>query len=158
MRVRTANWFEVGLRYERTADDGTQKKVTERYVVDAFSFTEAEERITEEVTSFISGEFEIKSVNMATYNEIFFSDNLNDDSWYKAKVAIITIDEKTAKEKRSCVNYLVQAHSIKSALNNIQEVFSKAMMDYVVVSIAERKIFDVFEHTITTKDTPKEGA
>lgn len=95
---------------------------------------------------------------MAVYNEIFFSDNLSDEGWYKAKVAFITIDEKTAKEKRNCTNFLVQAHSISNALTNIQDAFRETMVDYVVVSIAETKILDVFEHnTLSTKNTPKEG-
>ena len=58
MRSRTATWFECKIRYEKAMEDGMQKKVTELYTVDALSFTEAEASIIEEMSSYISGEFE----------------------------------------------------------------------------------------------------
>ena len=48
-------WFECKIRYEKVVENGMQKKVTEPYLVDALSFTEAEARIIEEMTPFISG-------------------------------------------------------------------------------------------------------
>ena len=93
-------------------EDGLQKKVTETYTTDALSFTEAEQRIMEEMSSYISGEFDIKDIKIAPYKEIFFSDADSADRWYKAKLQFITIDEKTEKEKRSSVNYLVNAGTL----------------------------------------------
>ena len=109
MRSRTANWFECKIRYEKTMEDGLQKKVTEAYVVDALSFSEAEERIIEEMSSYISGEFNVTDIKKAPYGEIFFSDQEMADRWYKAKLQFITIDEKTEKEKKSNVNYLARS-------------------------------------------------
>ena len=106
-------WFETKVRYEKMMEDGKQKRVTETYVVDALSFGEAEERITEEMSVYISGEFDVKAITPTSYGEIFFSENTNDDRWYKAKLSFITIDEKTEKEKRTSVYYLVQASSLK---------------------------------------------
>ena len=108
MRSRTATWFECKIRYEKTMEDGMQKKVTEAYVVDAPSFSEAEERIIEEMSSYISGEFNVTDIKKAPYGEIFFSDQEMADRWYKAKLQFITLDEKTEKEKRSNVSYLVE--------------------------------------------------
>lgn len=99
MRSRTAEWFECKIRYEKTMEDGMQKKVTEAYTVDALSFTEAEQRIMEEMSSYISGEFEVADIKKAVYKEIFFSDEDMADRWYKAKLQFITIDEKSSKEK-----------------------------------------------------------
>ena len=146
MRSRTANWFECKIRYEKTMDDGLQRKVTEGYVVDALSFTEAEQRIMEEMSSFISGEFEVSDIKRATYKEIFFSDEPMADRWYKAKLQFITIDEKTEKEKRSTVGYLVQAGTLSGALKNIETVMSGTMIDYVIAGLAETTLMDVFEH------------
>ena len=98
MRTRTAQWFETRVRYDKMMEDGQQKKVIEQYVVDALSFGEAEERITKEMSHYISGEFEVKAITPASYGEIFFSDAESDDRWYKAKLSFITIDEKTEKE------------------------------------------------------------
>ena len=75
MRSRTAEWFECKIRYEKTMEDGMQKKVTETYTVDALSFTEAEQRIMEEMSAYISGEFEVADIKKAAYKEIFFSDD-----------------------------------------------------------------------------------
>ena len=127
-------------------EDGLQKKVNEGYVVDALSFTEAEKRIMEEMSSYISGEFTIKDIKIAPYKEIFFSDEELADRWYKAKLEFITIDEKTEKEKRSAVNYLVQAGTLKGAVGNIESVMGTTMIDYVIASVAETKLMDVFEY------------
>ena len=146
MRSRTANWFECKIRYEKTMDDGLQRKVTEGYVVDALSFTEAEQCIMEEMSSYISGEFEVSDIKRATYKEIFFSDEPTADRWYKAKLQFITIDEKTEKEKRSTVSYLVQAGTLSGALKNIESVMSGTMIDYVIAGLTETTLMDVFEH------------
>lgn len=127
-------------------EDGLQKKVTETYTTDALSFTEAEQRIMEEMSSYISGEFDIKDIKIAPYKEIFFSDEDSADRWYKAKLQFITIDEKTAKEKRSSVNYLVNAGTLNGAVKNIDEVMGGTMIDYVIASVAETQIMDVYEY------------
>lgn len=152
MRTRTAEWFETKIKYEKTMEDGQQKKVTEAYVVDALSFTEAERRITEEMSSYISGEFDVADLKKASYKEIFFSDAETADRWYKTKLQFITIDEKTEKEKRSNVYYLVQAATLPEAVSNINEVMSGTMIDYVIASIAETQLMDVFEYQMKKKE------
>jgi len=146
MRSRTAEWFECKIRYEKTMEDGMQKKVTEAYTVDALSFTEAEQRIMEEMSSYISGEFEVADIKKAVYKEIFFSDEDMADRWYKAKLQFITIDEKSSKEKRSTVNYLGNAGTLNGAVNNIGSVMNGTMIDYVIASVAETQLMDVFEY------------
>lgn len=171
MRARTANWFETTVRYERQTEDGGQKMVNELYVVDALSFGEAEEAVTREMQAYVSGEFNVKNISPANYGEVFFSDNDADDRWYKAKLTFITLDEKTAKEKRSNVNYLVQAATFNAAVNNIEEVMGSTAIDYVIANIAETKVMDVYEHNAPMKkeelndrpeyeaqDAPKEEA
>ena len=152
MRSRTANWFECKVRYKKTTEEGLQKKVTEQYVVDALSFSEAEQRITEEMSAYISGEFEITDVRKAPYKEVFFSDADLEDRYYKAKLMFITIDEKTKKEKRSAVTYLVQAATLDGAVKNINEVMEGTMIDYEKSNISETKIMDVFEYTKAEKE------
>ena len=155
MRSRTANWFECKIRYEKIMEDGIQKKVTETYTVDALSFSEAEERITEEMSSYISGEFTVQDIKKAAYGEIFFSDSDLADKWYKAKLQFIAIDEKTEKEKRSTISYLVQAGSFNGAVKNIDEVMGGTMIDYVISSVNETTLMDVFEHKTPEKKDDK---
>ncbi len=153
MRTKTSIWFECKIRYEKVMEDGLQKKVTEQYVVDALSFGDAEKRITEEMSSYISGEYAVKDVKMATYREVFFSDDPLDDRRFKAKLQFITIDERTEKEKRSNVYYLVQAASFDDAVKHINDVMSGTMIDYAKSNISETKIMDVFEH-VADKENP----
>lgn len=146
MRSKTAMWFECKIRYEKVMEDGTPKKVNEVYVIDALSFSEAEERIMEEMSSYISGEIELVDVKIAPYKEIFFADNNLADRWFKAKVVYITIDERMQREKRMPVMVLVNAGNINSAIKNTDEVMGGTMIDYAITAIQETKIFDVFEY------------
>ena len=146
MRSRTAQWFQTKIRYEKTMEDGLQKKVTELYTIDALSHAEAEERIIEEMSHYISGEYEVTSVVPAPYKEVFFSDSMEADRYFKAKLAFITINEKTEKEKRTAVTYLIHAQTFDGAVKAIHEVMGGTMIDYIVLSVAETNIMDVFEY------------
>ena len=158
MRSRTANWFECSVRYERQMEDGNMKKVTELYVVDALSFGEAEETITREMLSYVSGEFEVKNITPAVYGEVYFSDKAADDRWYKARLQFITIDEKTEKEKRTSVTYLIQAATFNGAVKNIGDFMGTTSITYVIANIAETKIMDVYEHKPKSKNDKPEPA
>nr|WP_295304090.1 DUF4494 domain-containing protein [uncultured Prevotella sp.] len=146
MRSRTSTWFETKVKYQKTMEDGSEKVVSEAYVVDALSFTEAESAIIDEMSVYVSGDMKVSGISKAGYGEIFFSDVDDDDKWYKAKLQFITIDEKTEKEKRSNVTYLVQAKSLARALRYIDEVMGKTMIDYDTIGLNETKLMDVFEH------------
>ena len=146
MRSRTATWFECKIRYEKIMEDGLPKKINDVYVVDALSFSEAEERIMEEMLPYNLVDIEIVDVKIAPYREVFFADDNLADQWFKAKLSFITIDERTDKEKRTSMMYLVNAGNISSAINNIDKVMSGTMIDYVTTSISATKIFDVFEY------------
>ena len=152
MRSRTADWFVCDIRYEKMMEDGLQKKVKEQYVVDALSFSEAEERIIEEMASYISGEYDVVEIDRAPFKEIFFSDDEMADKWYKAKLQFITIDEKTEKEKKTKVTYLVQAGSFEGARKNIDEVMGGTMIDYRIAAVIETNIMDVFEYVSSKKE------
>lgn len=155
LRSRTSTWFECKVRYEKTQEDGSDKLVNELYVVDALSFTEAEASIIDNMAVYVSGELRIANINPANYNEIFFSGNDDDDLWFKARLAFITIDNKN-KEKRTYVNYLIQAKSIERAKRYVDEVMGKTIIDYELKSLSETKIFDVFEHEPSTDNKQKE--
>ena len=147
MRSRESNWFEVGIRYQKTQEDGSEKSVTEKYAIDALSFTEGENAITEEMAAYISGEYEVKDIKKAKYKEICFSDDEMADRFYKAKIQFITIDEKTEKEKRSNFVCLVQASTLNGAIKGVDEMMGGTMTDYTSVEAKETKIMDVIEYT-----------
>ena len=146
MRTKSAIFFECKVRYEREVENGLNKKVTETYVVDALSFTEAEGRIVEEMRPYIGkSEMEVTAIKIASYKEAFFSDADNDDKFYKIRCNFITLDEKSGKEKKIAVDYLVQAASVELARKNLEEVMSETMIDYTIVSVIETSIIDLFE-------------
>ena len=138
-----ANWFECKVRYDKLQENGAAKKVNEPYLVDALSFTEAEARITEEQRPFISGEFSVSAVKRTKIAEIFFLEG--GDRWYLVKVGFITIDEKTAAEKRSNSLILVQASNFKEAYDNFVKGMAGTMADYEIVSITETPLMDVYK-------------
>lgn len=137
-------WFECKIKYEKTAEEGKIIKVSEGYLVDALTFTEAEERIIEEMTPFISGEFQVANIKRSRINEMFF--NENGDKWYRSKVNFITLDEEKGIEKRTGVTMMVQASDIKGALEGITEGMKGTMADYEIASITETLIMDVFKY------------
>ncbi|MDE5812053.1 MAG: DUF4494 domain-containing protein [Muribaculaceae bacterium] len=138
-----AQWFECKISYDKTMENGAVKKVNEPYLVDALSFTEAEARIIEEQTPFISGNFSVSAVKRTKIAEIFWDDSA--DKWYLVKVAFITIDEKTAAEKKSVSQILVAAGDFKGALENFTEGMKGTMADYEIVAIQETPLMDVYK-------------
>jgi high-affinity Fe2+/Pb2+ permease len=145
--VSMKQWFEVGVKYEKLMENGMNKKVVDSYLVDSLSFTEGEGRTIEEIAKFISGEFEIKTMKKSNISEIFTSSGEKDDTYYKAKVGFIAIDEKSGLEKRTHTNVLVQADSLETAVKYLHEkMIMNSMADCVIVSVAETKIVDICEY------------
>lgn len=149
-----AQWFECKVRYDKLMENGMQKKVNEPYMVDALSFTEAEARIIEEVTPFISGDFSVSAVKRTNISEIFWDDSA--DKWYHVKVNFITIDEKSAVEKKTTSHILVAASDFKGALDNFMEGMKGTMADFEIASIAETTIMDVYKAKLSST-TPAEA-
>lgn len=139
--------FECGIRYEKTLENGMQKKVTELYIVDALSFTEAESRISGEMSCFISGEFEVVSEKITNYSELVSTDNTEADKWYRVKINYITVDEKTGKEKKAPKYLLVQAKDIDHARKVTNDYMKGSMVDWNCEAVQETKIMDVFKYT-----------
>ena len=155
MRSSTAIWFEAKVRYDKTMEDGCLKKVTETYVIDAWSFGEAENRILEKMGAYVSGEIDVCALKIAPYKEIFFADSNMADRWYVAKLAFITIDEKTDKQKKTRVCYLVNAGNINAAVKNIEEQMAGTMIDYDTFNVSETQILDVFEYKPKGENKPE---
>lgn len=137
------------MSYEKVLENGMQKKVTEPYLVDALSFTEAEARIIEEIKPYISGEFTITDIKRARLSELFFNDN--GDRYFKAKVCFITLDEKSGTEKKTAVQMLAQASSLREALQVVNKGMEGTLADYFIASLSETSIMDVFPYSEENK-------
>ncbi len=148
------NWFECKVRYDKTLDTGMIKTVTEPYLVDALSFTEAEARIIEEMKPYISGEFTISDIKRVKFSDTFF--NESGDRYYKARLYFITLDEKSGAEKKTAVNMLVQASTVKETVEIVDAEMKKTMIDYTIASVTETPLMDVFPYSKEQK-TEKEA-
>lgn len=143
--------YECGIRYERTMENGMTKKVTELYLVDALSFAEAEGRITKEMEPYISGDFDVVTIKRTNYSEIV--EGLSTaDKWFKAKLNFITIDEKSGKERKQAVHFIVRATDINNAHICVVEHMKGSMMDYEIATLDETKIMDLFRYKANTSD------
>jgi hypothetical protein len=140
-------WFECKILYEKVMENGMNKKVTEPYLVDALSFTEAEARIIEEMTPFISGEFTVSDIKRANYSELFPSEEEAADRWFKCKLVFITLDEKSGAEKKTSTQVLVQAADLRDAVKKLDEGMKGTMADYQIASVAETAIMDVYPYS-----------
>lgn len=149
MKSKVSKFFEVKIQYQKMQEDGKEKKVTEQYVVEALSFTEAESRIAEEMLPYTDGDLDVVSEKIAPFNEIFISENSTDDKWFVSKVGFITLDEKTAKEKKQTFRYLVQAATSELAMDYTKEMFSHGMSDYSIDSVQDTPTLNVFLHECT---------
>lgn len=139
-------WFECSLKYDKVMENGLEKKVTELYLVDALSITEAEARLIEEMNPFMQGEFQCKGIKEAKYSEIFFSEEESADRYFKCKLLFITLDEKSGKEKTTSTQILVQAADLRDAVKKLDEGMKGTMADYRIASVSETKIMDVYPY------------
>ena len=138
------NYFLSTVRYEKTMENGLNKTVSEQYLFDALSFTEAEARTIEELKPYISGEFSIPQIVKPRISELMLSEDVSADRYYKVKVSFITLDEKTGAEKKTAQFILVQASDFKNAYDRFIEGMKGSMADYEIVSIVETPILDYY--------------
>jgi hypothetical protein len=140
-----SNWFEIKVKYVKIDEkSGLEKKVTEPYLLDAVSFTEAESRIHKELEQMIRGDFQVTNIRKANYTDIFPFDNA--DRWYKCKVNYVSVDEEAGKEKKISSQMLVMGSDLKEAYDNLMTSLSGMTIDFDVVGINESPLMDVFPY------------
>lgn len=138
------NWFEVKVKYSMISENGAEKKVSEPYLVDALSFTEAEARINKELEPYLNDEFQIVNMKRANYTDLL--EDETGDKYFKCKVVFVTLDEEKGKEKKTSNYILVQAKDIEGALVNLKAGFRDMTIDWDVTTISETLIMDVFKY------------
>ncbi len=147
-------WFECKIRYEKTLENGAIKKVTEPYLVDAMSFTEAEARIIEEMSPFMNGEWSVADIKRANYSELFPCDEEAADKWFKVKMVTTIIDEKKQVEKKVSTWKLVQAADLRDAVKKLDEAMKGSLADYELSQVVETALMDVYFY----QEKPKKEA
>jgi hypothetical protein len=136
------NWFECKISYEKMTENGVLKRVTELYLVDALSFTEAEARIIAEMQPYISGEFMVADIKRARIAELFA--NNKGDRYYRFKIVFVSLDEQSGTEKKTAATMLAQASDLKEAVAVLEEGMKGTLANYIIASVTETLIVDVF--------------
>ena len=145
-------WFECKVSYERQADSMGMKKVSESYLVDALSFTEAEKRIIKEVRPFVSvGELEVVNIRRARIAELFLNEEAEDDRYFRAKVNFITDDEKSGSEKKTSATMIVKSDSLPNAVTELKAQLDSQMASYEIAAVTDTQILDVFQYEAPEK-------
>ena len=143
MKAKSGVFFEVKVRYDKTMENGLNKSITEQYVVEAFTFTDAERVITDKMISEIGGEFSVVAEKIANFKEIFSSENVSDIvKWYKVKIQSIEMRDD-GREKKINETYLVSAGSVEAA-RKVASGIEYSILDHEIVSIVETPFLDVF--------------
>ena len=132
------DYFECKVTFLKTLDNGKEKKVTECYIVNAVSFTDAEAKITEHMSAYLSVPFEVKSIRKYKVAEIVPMGS--GDTYFKCKLNFITLDEKSGLEKKTAVNMLVNATTLDDAKFDLVEFMKGTLADYSIEKIEETKI------------------
>lgn len=140
----SVTWYECKVKYRKTHETGESKVVTETYLLDAVSYTEAETRITEEMAAYTSEEFLITNIKVANLSEVHPFEN--SDRWFKSKVSLISYDDESGKEKKSNLYMLIQANDVKEAYENTEQAMQSTTGDYSIPAITESPILDVFPY------------
>lgn len=137
-------WFECKVSYEKETEDGKSVKIKEEYLVDAVNFIEAETRLTEEVSKFITGDFKVETVKREKVYEIFKSEG--GDVWFKCKVEFIIVDENSGKEKKTKATIYLQSTAIENVVKELNDNMHDTMCDYSIISFTKTNILDIFEY------------
>lgn len=143
------NYFQVKVKYTKQLDNGTLKRVSEIYLLDAISFTDAEAMIYENIGSFTKGEFIINSIQKVDFKEIIVSEEIH-ETYFKAKVSYKSRNEDSEKTKTTSLKYLVNSDSIENANKLILNHFEGIMVEFEIDSITSTPIVDTF---ISTEDS-----
>jgi hypothetical protein len=147
-------WFESKVKYMKVSQSGSETMVTENFLLDAVSYTDAETRIIRQMQQSVKGgEFTIVDIKKSRIAEVFPFEN--GEWWFKATINLVTIDEEAGKEKKLRTYYLIMADDIKEALDRLDESLSFLVIPYVVSSLTVSTIVDVFPYVPADSMVPE---
>lgn len=144
-------WFLCRVKYAKENEQGLLRNVSEQYLVDAVSFTEAEARIYDMLGSVIRGDFQVTTISKSNIVDVFFYEDI--DVWYKCKVSYVVADADSGKEKKVTQYMLISAHHVKEAYERIHESLSNMLVSFNVPDITESPIIEIFPYEKDGEDS-----
>jgi len=146
-------WFECKVKYQKISESGKESMVTENFLLDAVSFTDAETRMIRQLQQMVKGEFSVVDIKKSKIGEVFPYDS--GEWWFKATINLVTVDEEAGKEKKLRTWYLVMADDIKQAIERLDNSLSYLVIPYVISSLAVSTIVDVFPYEPSESMVPE---
>ncbi|MFT7161590.1 MAG: hypothetical protein ACI9GZ_002777 [Bacteroidia bacterium] len=135
-------WYACKVKHAVTTEDGRMKQVTDTFLVDGVSFTDAEKRIYEISERDVRGDFMITNIAKTNIAEVV---NYEDsETWFKCKVAYVTLDEEAQKEKKINSYFLVGADNAKIAYERIEDNLSTMLVPIEIPSITQTAFIEVY--------------
>jgi len=135
-------WFITKVKYNRTNEQGLLKMVSEQYLVDAETFTEAEARVYGKLEEIVIGDFDVTDISKTNYVDVFRYDD--GDFWHKCKIQFHT-ESETGKEKKVTQYMLVNSSTVKEAYERVNGSLGQSIVTFSVPDVIETKIIEVFE-------------
>lgn len=130
---------EVKVQGIREDEGGDGRLYKDLYCADATSIVDAIAKVTEAQSGLYQEGMDVIAAKVVTYSETLVGAGAK---YYKAKMNIITLDERTAKESKSATYAFVQADSLDDAKRKVEEAISKYIVDVELEAISETKILD----------------
>lgn len=164
-------WYQVKARLDRVQENGTKKKVSELYLVQALTFGIAERVVQSELAQYSSEEIDIVAIARKNYSEIITDKfgmaskidgdarkllgqknaSTEVDKWFKCKLNFITLDERSGKEKKTAQFFLVNANTAMTAHELVDNFMQSSVSDYEVEQVDETKILDVITNDLSSE-------
>lgn len=137
-------WYSCKIKHNKEGEDGLLKQVTEAFLVDAVSYTDAETRINEIAARDISGEFAVTNITKTNIAEVINYED--EETWFKCKVTYSTVDGDSEKEVKINTYILVCALHVKQAFERIEKHFEGMLVPYDIPSITQTNFIEVYPY------------
>ncbi len=145
-------WYSCKVKHNKELDDGMLKQVTEAFLLDAVSYTDAESRMYEICERDISGEFAITQITKTNIAEVVSEED--SDQWYKSKVVYATVDGDSEKEVKINTYLLVNAPNVRDAYDRIESHLNSMLVPYEIPSITLTNFLEVYPYSAEDEKIP----
>ena len=143
-------WYKCKVTHDVMIEDCV-KTLTEPYLVEALSVTEAATRITAELEG--DGDGTIEGVTRKRFQEVFLEEGEWEHPFYLTKVALTTLDEKSGTEREQTFCYLIEAETLKDAMQRLEAELRGGVSDWELLSLSKSPIVEVITRLRTIPDT-----
>ena len=134
-----SNWFKLKVKYLVQTEDSIKKKTSE-YVLKAYSFTDAESSLLEQ----LQDEFEYNLVSCSKFNIEDVIKDETKDSYFKVKLVYVSANPDNGKETKIIENYLVQSNTTSEATKMVNDRMNGSIVDFEIENVQKTKVVEAY--------------